>query len=190
MSPSAGPNSIGSPGSSPDDDVVVVPGVVVDVADVLVAPSVVVVSRPVVVTARLVVPTEVVVVELEPVSPPQATSSTAAHSPGTETDRFLIATPFRIERDNESTPWLTEIIWSAANRVGHGGTFVDEVTAIQDDHIPFLRAGVPAVDIIDLDYPAWHTPDDDLPAVSSRGLQIVGEVLLAALPEIEKRLTR
>jgi hypothetical protein len=90
--------------------VVVVPGVVVDVADVLVAPSVVVVSRPVVVTARLVVvPTEVVVVVLEPVSPPQATSSTAAHSAGTETDRVLIATPFRIERDNESTPGLVPV---------------------------------------------------------------------------------
>ena len=94
----------------------------------------------------------------------------------------------RILRETESTPWLTEIIWSAANRVGHGGTFVDQATAVQDDHIPFLRAGVPAVDIIDLDYGAWHTPGDDLPAISARGLQIVGEVLLAALPEIEKRI--
>jgi Zn-dependent M28 family amino/carboxypeptidase len=97
----------------------------------------------------------------------------------------------RILRESESTPWLTDIIWAAANRLGHGGTFVDQTTAVQDDHIPFLRAGVPAVDIIDLDYlPHWHTPTDDLPNVSARGLQIVGEVLLAALPEIEKRASR
>jgi peptidase M28-like protein len=47
---------------------------------------------------------------------------------------------------------------------------------------------VPAVDIIDLDYPAWHTAEDDLDHVSARSLQIVGDVVLAALPDIEKRL--
>ena len=44
---------------------------------------------------------------------------------------------------------------------------------------------MPSVDIIDLDYPAWHTADDTLDAVSARSLQIVGDVLLAALPQIE-----
>jgi len=72
--------------------------------------------------------------------------------------------------------------------VGHGASFPDLGTNVQDDHIPFIEAGVPSVDIIDLDYPAWHTPDDDLPAVSARSLQIVGDVIVAALPEIEKRL--
>ena len=55
---------------------------------------------------------------------------------------------------------------------------------------PFLEAGVPAVDIIDLDYPAWHTADDTLDNVSARSLQTVGDVLLAALPQIETRLRR
>ena len=54
--------------------------------------------------------------------------------------------------------------------------------------MPFLRAGVPAVDIIDLDYPPWHTPQDTLEHVSARSLQIVGDVVVAALPDIEKRL--
>ena len=49
-------------------------------------------------------------------------------------------------------------------------------------------AGVPAVDIIDLDYPAWHTAQDDLDRVSARSLQVVGDVVLDALPQIEKRL--
>ena len=95
-----------------------------------------------------------------------------------------------IRRDSNSTPWLTDIVWSAAARLGHGGAFVGEFMAIEDDHLPFLQAGVPAVDIIDLDNPTWHTPLDDLEHVSPKSLQIVGDVVLAALPEIEQRLAR
>ena len=57
-----------------------------------------------------------------------------------------------------------------------------------DDHFPFLAAGIPAVDVIDFDYPAWHTAQDDLDRVSPKGLQVVGDVVLAALPDIEKRV--
>ena len=53
--------------------------------------------------------------------------------------------------------------------------------------MPFLEAGVPAVDIIDLEYSAWHTANDTLDAVSARSLQVVGDVLVAALPAIETR---
>jgi hypothetical protein len=94
----------------------------------------------------------------------------------------------RLMRDSHSTPWLTDIIWAAARRVGHGGVFVDEVTTIEDDHLPFLAAGIPSVDIIDLDYPAWHTPADNLSAVGARSLQVVGDAILAAIPDLEKRL--
>ena len=93
-----------------------------------------------------------------------------------------------IRRDANSTPWLVDIVWAAAAKLGHGGTFSTELTTIEDDHVPFLRAGVPAVDIIDLDNPTWHTPQDTLEFVSARSLQIVGDVVLAALPDIEKRL--
>jgi Zn-dependent M28 family amino/carboxypeptidase len=92
-----------------------------------------------------------------------------------------------IRRESRSTTWLKDIIWAAAKKVGHGKIFLDEETDIDDDHVPFLKAGVPSVDIIDLDYPAWHTPADNLSAVSARSLQIVGDVILAALPEISKR---
>ncbi len=95
-----------------------------------------------------------------------------------------------VRRDANSTPWLVDIVWAAAARLGHSGTFSNELTTIEDDHLPFLRAGVPAVDIIDLDYPAWHTAADTLDTVSARSLQIVGDVVLAALPDIEKRLLK
>lgn len=93
-----------------------------------------------------------------------------------------------IRRDANSTTWLTDIIWATAREQKYTAQFLDEVTEIEDDHQPFLEAGVPAVDIIDLDYPQWHTPFDTLDAVSARSLQVVGDVVLAALPRIERRL--
>jgi hypothetical protein len=94
----------------------------------------------------------------------------------------------RLKRDLNSTPWLTEILWSAAREKRLDAYFADDPTEIEDDHLPFLAAGVPSVDLIDLEYPAWHTPGDTLDAVSARSLQVVGDVLLAALPRIEARV--
>ena len=96
----------------------------------------------------------------------------------------------QILREENSTRWLTDIIWDAAKRLKQDQIFVAQSTPIEDDHLPFLEAGVPSVDIIDLDYPHWHKPGDTLDAVSARSLQIVGDVLLAALPVIEARLTK
>jgi glutaminyl-peptide cyclotransferase len=96
----------------------------------------------------------------------------------------------RIKRDTNSTTWLTDIVWNAARTQKLGEYFVNERTEIEDDHLPFVEAGVPAVDIIDLEYPAWHTPLDTLDAVSARSLQVVGDVVIAALPQIEQRLAR
>ena len=73
-------------------------------------------------------------------------------------------------------------------RLSHGATFVNEPLAVEDDHLNFVRAGVPSVDVIDLDNPTWHTAQDDLEHVSQKSLQIVGDVVLAALPAIEQRL--
>jgi hypothetical protein len=94
-----------------------------------------------------------------------------------------------IRREGSSTPWLTDLIWAAARRLGHGAAFSNGSFSIGgDDHFPFLAAGIPSVDIIDFDYPAWHTRGDTLDAVSARSLQITGDVVLEALPAIEKRL--
>jgi len=94
-----------------------------------------------------------------------------------------------IRRESNSTRWLTDIVWNAARKLGQRA-FMDEETTVEDDHIPFLKAGVPALDIIDLDYPQWHTPQDTLDAVSARSLQIVGDVVVASLPAIEAYLAK
>lgn len=95
----------------------------------------------------------------------------------------------RLLREEQSTPWLTDIIWSRARAMGRR-EFVDDSTPINDDHLPFLAAGVPAVNIIDMDYPAWHTPADTIDKTSAASLQVVGDVLLAALPDIQRRISR
>jgi glutaminyl-peptide cyclotransferase len=93
----------------------------------------------------------------------------------------------RLKRDANSTPWLTDLVWTAAKQQKLDAYFVPLTTQIEDDHLPFVQAGVPSVDIIDLEYPQWHTANDNLDAVSARSLQIVGDVVLAALPAIESR---
>jgi glutaminyl-peptide cyclotransferase len=96
----------------------------------------------------------------------------------------------RIRRDTNSTPWLTNIIWETAKRQDLDGVFIPDSTRIEDDHMPFVAAAVPSVDIIDLDYEPWHTAKDTLDAVSARSLQMVGDVVLGALPLIEAHLTK
>jgi hypothetical protein len=99
------------------------------------------------------------------------------------------AKPLTVHRESYSTKWLTEAIWAAARTLGHT-EFKDDAFPVEDDHLEFLEVKIPSVDIIDLnDYPQWHTAQDDLSHVGAGSLQAVGDVLLAALPAIEKRLT-
>ena len=95
----------------------------------------------------------------------------------------------KIRREEASTGWLTDVIWASARRLKLDSAFVNETMRIEDDHVPFLEGGVPAVDIIDFDnIPWWHTAGDTLDKVSARSLQTVGDVLVGALPQIEDRL--
>lgn len=94
-----------------------------------------------------------------------------------------------IRRDTYSTPWLTDILWASAARLGHAKYFLNDPMPVEDDHAPFLKAGVAAALLIDFDYPPWHTADDTLDKVSAQSLAIVGDVVLDALPSIEQYLT-
>lgn len=94
-------------------------------------------------------------------------------------------------RDDMSTPWMAEAVWRAARELGYTKQFADRTEGVGgDDHEWFLKAGVPSLDIIQLNsYPFWHTPADTLDKISARSLQTVGDVLLASLPRIEKKLS-
>jgi glutaminyl-peptide cyclotransferase len=94
-------------------------------------------------------------------------------------------------RDDMSTPWLVDVLWKTARELGYSKQFVEREEAVGgDDHVPFLRAGVPSVDLIQLStYPHWHTPGDTLDKISPHSLKAVGDVVLASLPRVEEKLS-
>lgn len=84
-----------------------------------------------------------------------------------------------IYRELNSDTELTSQIWDVAKSLGYGSYFINETKYnIIDDHVPFLEAGIPAVDIIDIEYPYWHTTQDTLDKISPNSLAVVGETLL------------
>jgi len=81
---------------------------------------------------------------------------------------------------------LTDAIWREAARLGEPA-FVDSVARpVWDDHIAFLKAGIPAVDLIDFDDPHWHTTSDLPEHCSAASLGQVGRLLLALVRKAEE----
>jgi Zn-dependent M28 family amino/carboxypeptidase len=84
--------------------------------------------------------------------------------------------------EKNSDPQLVSAIWKQAEELGYEDTFISQPKySLIDDHQPFLEAGIPAIDIIDFDYPYWHTSQDTLDKVSAESLEIVGKTLYAWL---------
>ena len=81
-------------------------------------------------------------------------------------------------REAYSDRRLWEKLRAAAHRVGVGERFPEETFgAVADDHLPFIRRGVPSIDLIDFDFPCWHRRCDSLSAVSERSLDASGEAV-------------
>jgi Iap family predicted aminopeptidase len=81
--------------------------------------------------------------------------------------------------EKNSDPEIRAEIWSTAESLGYADKFINEEKyGMLDDHTPFLEAGIPAVDIIDFDYPYYHTTQDTPDKVSAESLQAVGDTLL------------
>jgi hypothetical protein len=91
----------------------------------------------------------------------------------------------RIEREGYSNELLWQRLRRAARQVGAGAVFPDEVQgSVQDDHLPFLQEGVPAIDLIDFDFDCFHRTCDDLSVVSERSLDAVGETMVRLLASL------
>jgi glutaminyl-peptide cyclotransferase len=90
-----------------------------------------------------------------------------------------------IQRDSNSTPWLLDLIRRAAAKNGDQSYFFQEQTTDSDDHLPFVRRGVPSADIIDLNYgyqnAYWHTAQDTMDKISAKSLTIVGNTMLETI---------
>ena len=89
--------------------------------------------------------------------------------------------------EQNSDPELRAEIWAEAAELGYEDIFIaEEKFSMLDDHTPFLQAGMPAIDIIDFDYPYWHTTKDTAEKVSAASLQAVGDTMLAWLQNRSK----
>lgn len=90
-----------------------------------------------------------------------------------------------IEHEANSTPWVEAVIYEAAKRLGYQSHFYDRYLQIEDDHLPFLRIGVPSADLIDLDYGYnnvfHHTTQDTIDKLSPKSIEIVGTVVLESI---------
>jgi len=91
----------------------------------------------------------------------------------------------RVIRDENSTPWLEELVLQAATRLGYQSYFFRESTAVEDDHLPFAHVGIPVADMIDGPYgyndSFHHTPEDTVDKLSVKSLQVAGDVALETI---------
>ena len=100
----------------------------------------------------------------------------------------------RLGRADLGTTWLQDIVWQTAKQIGYGSQFVDAPEGVgDDDHSPFLKAGIDSLDIIQLStYGSgsayWHTKEDTLDKISAKSLKIVGDTIIVSLPKIEERI--
>ena len=80
----------------------------------------------------------------------------------------------------QQAPEVVSRVWQTAAEMGYGDIFVQESGgAINDDHMPLLNAGMRVIDVIDLEYPPHHTPQDTMDKISAKSLAIVGDVAAA-----------
>jgi len=112
-----------------------------------------------------------------------------------KTKAFLLAdmigdADLNIERDSNSTPWLEAVVYEAATRLGYQSHFFSRTMTVDDDHLPFVRRGVPSADLIDFDYGYdnvfWHTPQDTVDKLSPKSLEIAGGTILETVSILDK----
>lgn len=79
-------------------------------------------------------------------------------------------------------PEVVDLVWSTARDLGYGGTFVAAPRhTLIDDHLELQKVGIRAIDVVDFDYPSWHTAGDTIDKVSAASLQLVGDVAIALI---------
>jgi glutaminyl-peptide cyclotransferase len=112
-----------------------------------------------------------------------------------KTKAFLLAdmigdADLNIERDSNSTPWLEAVVYEAATRLGSQSHFFARTMTVDDDHLSFVKRGVPSADVIDFDYGYdnvfWHTPQDTVDKLSPKSLEIAGSTILETVSILDK----
>jgi Peptidase family M28 len=90
-----------------------------------------------------------------------------------------------VEGNSQSVaPEVVDRVWRTAGELGYGNVFVPQVRhTLIDDHVSLQNAGIHAIDVVDFDYPYWHTTEDTVDKVSAASLQVVGDVAMAVVRE-------
>jgi Zn-dependent M28 family amino/carboxypeptidase len=96
-----------------------------------------------------------------------------------------------IQRESRSTAWLVDLVRQAAKKYGYERYFFEQEEPVDDDHLPFVKRSVPAIDIIDIDYGPndsyHHTAQDTIDKVSAHSLTIDGDVIMETIRLIDMR---
>lgn len=113
----------------------------------------------------------------------------AAHQPPGYPPLFAVLFDMVADKDQQFyyegnsqafAPEVVDRVWRIAAQLGYGRTFIPGVKhTLLDDHVALQKAGIHAIDVVDFDYPYWHTTDDTIDKVSAASLKIVGDVAVA-----------
>lgn len=84
---------------------------------------------------------------------------------------------------------LRKLVWDSADALGYSSVFLRRPSAVEDDHLPFLEAGVRSLDLIDFNYGPnnayWHTAQDTMDKLGAHSFEVIGNVLMRVIPELE-----
>jgi glutaminyl-peptide cyclotransferase len=95
----------------------------------------------------------------------------------------------RLVWETSSAPSLRKLVWDVADSLGYSASFPREGSPVSDDHIPFINAGVRALDLIDFESQStfWHTPQDTMDKLSAESFEIAGQVVLKSIEALEQQ---
>jgi glutaminyl-peptide cyclotransferase len=95
----------------------------------------------------------------------------------------------RLVWDTNSAASVRKLVWDVADSLGYSSSFPRQGSAIEDDHMPFLNAGVRGVDLIDFDSQNtfWHTPQDTLDKLDPHSFEVIGAVVMKSITELEQQ---
>ena len=91
-----------------------------------------------------------------------------------------------IKQETQGNASLRKLVWTTAAELGYGAYFQNDQQGEEDDHMPFVKLGVPAIDIIDIDYPPWHKDTDTMDKLSAKSFDIVGTVIVEVIHRLER----
>ena len=92
-----------------------------------------------------------------------------------------------ILQDTNSDVGLRKLVWAAAASLGYQKYFTNMGEPMDDDHMPFVRLGIPSLDVIDFDYAPWHKDTDTLDKINGASLEIVGKTMLESIKRLQQQ---